>query len=306
MRSRFFLNLMKPVNCTLAAPHQGEWTSDEFRKDFLINYSQSIELGRAASGSLDAPGFDVYRTQCVPSVFARPILFSEALADASHPMHEAVRSQWRGFVAAFALRQVLDLRIESSQYEVPRMPEAARADPADRNLNVILRSQLPVPTADWEKWWVFRCGSSLIGATSPWTIVYTPAEYRVPDAIPWRGEDGLFIDPIRFFDPGERRDPNQLLAMLFQWVDLLLRRFNDFETPAWRFSQRNLDKAINVQRALHLWHHDLRPYVDMAPRTMEMVPTPMVDLAPGPYAPFPAAIVGSPDDRDRPGGHSST
>jgi hypothetical protein len=298
---RFFLNPLKESGCVLGAPAEGQWTGDEIRKDFLINYSQDIDLGRRGTGSPGVPELDLRRVHNVPSVFARPIQFSQALADINHPLHQTVQSQWRGLLATFALRQSIGAYIQPSLFEVPAVPEAAAATAKDRNLNVILRNQLPQPFGDWEKWWVFRCAGSLIGATSPWTIVYTPAEYRVPDTIPWRDADGLFMDPIRFFDPEGQHAPNQLLAMLSQWVEQLLVAFGDTGLPAWGFKDSLKDKASSVRLALQWWKDDLKHYVDPSMGAVETMPASAIDLDPRPYKPFLTALVGPAGDGAQPG-----
>lgn len=305
MPKRFFLNPLKDGG-VLGAPSAGQWTSDEIRKDFLINYTQDINLGQPVSNGDPRLEVDLRRVHNVPSVFARPIQFSQALADRNHPLHATVTAQWRGLLATFALQHSIGANIVVSQYDVPPAEEAGddgirAAVPANRNLNVMLRNQLPRPASDWERWWMFRCDGALIGATSPWTVVYTPAEYRVPKAIPWRDDDGLFIDPIRFFDPKTRGERPEMLGLLSRWVSLVLGRFESKKSSEWGFRDGLSEKAAAIRWALQQWSKELARYGESAPASVETMPDSPIEGNPEPYAHFLAGLVGSDEKGDQPG-----
>lgn len=287
---RFFLNPLKEGDRVLAAPIAGRWTSDEITKDFLIKYSQDIHLGQSSGESDSHEELDLRLVHNVPSVFARPIQFNLALGDRSHPLHQTVTAQWRGLLATFALRLSIGATIKVSDYTVPPLPadSVVNQSPAmysqDRNISVILRSQLPKKASDWDHWWMFHCGGELIGATSPWTIVYTPAQYRAPGIVPWQDDDGLFVDPIKFFDPKGKGEPREVLGLLHRWVNLLLLRFEDPQCAQWGFRNGLSDKAKAVRWAVEQWQADLRKYADPA---LANVPVAAESAVPeDPYAAF--------------------
>src|ERR1039458_9084924 len=194
---RFFLNALSPKGRTLGAPTPGTWKGDgSTNKDFLKKYAQDIRI----EGQI----IDTNIVHSVPSVFARAIQFAKGLAGG--PLRDATVSQWRGLLAVFALKGYLKLTVEPRLYKVPPLappPAEGKAARDDLNLATILRNQLPKPEGDWDHWWLIYCleqsvGWKLIGATSPWTIAFTPAEYKCPDLVTWQ-TGGLFSDPIQYF-----------------------------------------------------------------------------------------------------------
>jgi hypothetical protein len=192
----------------------------------------------------------------IPSVFAQPLYFSNALRSASHPAHAAARAQWRGLLSCFALRDWLQLEIRIEQFSLLRNPESDQRQPEEA-LSAVLRSQLPELSDDWRDWWLIRCADRLIGATSPWSIVYPPAECETPQSIPWQ-RDGVLVDPIDHYDERHQRHPSQELGILFAWVaHLSSARATRWGAPsglAW-------DGCVTaVADALAAWKRDLEPY----------------------------------------------
>src|SRR5258705_11751493 len=104
--NRFFLNSLREDMRSLAAPDTGQWGDDSVTGDFLAKYASDILL----SGQLSDP----HVAHSVPSVFARPIQFYQALREEWNPLHEAFLSEWRGLLALVGLRSWmgLDVRVE--------------------------------------------------------------------------------------------------------------------------------------------------------------------------------------------------
>ena len=197
--NRFFLSYVGANKGGLTSPGTGGWTGDEHDKDFLNRYSRCIAVQKTD---------DPRAVHSVPSVFARPIQFDQALGDTKNALHDTIVQEWRGLLAAVALRRLLNLPMTAVPFTVPssmkEYPDVVVGEVGenDRNIGIILRSQLPKPESDWEKWWLLYCGEDLVGATSPWTMIYTPAQYVCPKAIPWQ-RDGVLRDPVSYFDPGK-------------------------------------------------------------------------------------------------------
>src|SRR5947209_4089704 len=207
--TRHFLNALRKADRKLPAPAEGVWHEDT---GFLEKYASDIDLqGQLSSTQL---------SHSVPSFFQRPIQFYNSLAEEANPLHVAVTHEWRGLLAAFALSNWLDLNIRVRRFQVP--PEDLQASSyvgatgnGSLHFNTILRGQLPKPE-HWSDWWLIYADEVLLGATSPWTAVYTAAQYAPSASIPWPRER-LLIDPIEHFDP----QPNVILsdlAILHNWM----------------------------------------------------------------------------------------
>ncbi len=251
MPATIFLSPLKKQDRTLPIPPEGRWHS---QADFLAKYASDI-LVESKVG-------DRQLVHSVPTVFARPIQFFRALEDPAHPAHASAAGQWRGLLAVFALERWLDLSLSVQEIDLARLLESRPSTPeggrgADLPLLSILRSQLPRPEREWRRWWLIRCRGQLLGATSPWSIVYTPAEYSCPPIIPWQ-HGGVLIDPIDYFDPERKGSRPRELALLSAWVE----RVREHETDRWGVADRgHLDGAMAmIKRELDAWAHDLARY----------------------------------------------
>lgn len=270
MPLRHFLNALRPIAEGLPIPPvRGNWAS---QPDFLSKYARSVNVGnnQLKVGSL---------AHSVPSVFQRPIQFHKAMADESSPLHKAVGGEWRGLMAVFCLADWLGLRLSVEEFAVPAIEASARSSVGSQNVGdlhfrAMLRNQLPTrrveqhePDAagqdqvtikrisDWERWWVIRCNEKLLGATSPWTLVYTASQYTAPSAIDWISSDSRLIDPIDHYDPKKERQPSAALAILHAWVVKLLA-----DRTTWNFDPNLGAYSTLLITALQAWQNDLHPY----------------------------------------------
>jgi len=273
MPDRFFLNALNVKNRNLEAPNTRRWRGDETSNDFLNKYADDIQI----EGQIQ----DNRVAHSTPSVFARPIQFFQALSNNKNPLHDRVVSQWRGLLAVFALQNQFSLSPTVKEYKVPstQEPEAIKglsSNVGDQHITTILRNQLPYPASDWERWWLLYCDNQLIGATSPWTIVYTPAEYICPSFIPWQ-HDGLLIDPIAYFD-SRKIGNSQELALLLRWVELVLERHQ--EKKMWGIEDRLNEKIGAIKRELETWATDLKKYRDSKLLVSDLDSYPLISETP--------------------------
>jgi hypothetical protein len=204
-------------------------------KRFLIEYAADIEVPKAAD--------DRDLLERVPSLVAWPIQYARALGDRTHPLHSVVAREWRALLAVFALGEWLEgVAVEVREVEVPE-----REAPDEPRFITILRNQLPRPDAEWRHWRLFYVNRQLIGATSPWSIVFTPADYQCPEALPFQ-KDRKLIDPVDYFK--EKRGGAHELDHLAHWVQLVL------ETFPWEMNGPGKhEDAIKV--ALEEWQKDI-------------------------------------------------
>lgn len=251
MSERILLSPIRNQGRALKTPEQGSWHSDP---NFLRSYSSDILL----EGAVD----DRLFVQSVPSVFARPLQFYRAFEDDTHPAHPAVIGQWRGLLAIFALRKWLDVSLEAREYRTRDTdqeglaPETLRK--GDGPFRAILRGQMPSPAADWDQWWFLRCEGVLIGATSPWSLAYTPAEQRCPERIPWQRK-GVLMDPEEYYSQ-QRIDRPRELSLLGVWLDRVRRRLED---SRWSAEKPHLEAPLRaVNRELGIWAAALSRFRD--------------------------------------------
>jgi hypothetical protein len=270
MPLRPFLNPLRDVDGGLPVPaERGTWTS---QTDFLAKYAKSVDIGKEqmSVGNL---------AHSVPSVFQRPIQFHMAISNTESPLHRAVVGEWRGLMAVFCLADWAGLRVTATEFPVPEIPKDAKSSVGsekvgDLHFKAMLRNQLPSrrverPTipgngkaeaetkriSDWEKWWVIKCNDALLGATSPWTLLYTASEYTAPAAIPWQSADKRLIDPIDFFDPFRSGHECTELAIVYAWVTKLLE-----EKDSWGFDNELGEYSSLLSRTLTAWQTELEPY----------------------------------------------
>jgi hypothetical protein len=269
--NRFFLNPLREDMRHLATPDRGRWKDDIGSGDFLKRFAQDIYL----KGEIQ----DSHVSHSVPSVFARPIIFQQAMADETSPLHKLVVAEWRGLLSLVALQQYAGFNLQAVPYDVPTLSDKARSQVGtvgldDLHLRTILRNQLPQKENDWSRWWMLYCDGALVGATSPWTIVYTPARYVCPASIPWK-ENRQLCDPIKFWDPrGNGR--SHVLGLLLRWVELMLRS----KDTEWGMPD-HLEEHFNiVAREMGAWRNDLARYADNAIQVKAFTEIKLIDESP--------------------------
>ncbi len=283
MTTKTFLNALRQKDRRLPEPVPGRWKPYD---KFLVDYAADISIQGVAE---DRRGM-----ANVPSVFARPIYFAQVLADERHPSFRAVLGQWRGLLATFALSDWLGLSLAVHRIGVPANPEAEPA--GARALWTILRSQLPRPEEEWDHWWLLLCDGRSLGATSPWTVVYTPAEYSCPATIPWQ-HNGTLIDPRAHYDPkGVGRSVE--LSRIAAWLDKVIAG----DVSAWGVVGRNhLNGFLQVvARRLAEWRCELESYRQEAHAGLAWENSTRIGEAP--YARFLGSLKGT----SSPGGDDTT
>jgi len=234
--TRIFLNELKDVDRQLAEPEAGKWKPDP---SFLEKFANDIHI----RGQLDDR-----ISNSVPSVFARPIQFWQALRTENHPMHETVVGQWRGLLAMFALQTALGIPLRVARYSIR---EEADENDLDYRFVQILRSQRPRPAEEWTSWLLIYCNDRLVGATSPWTMVYTPSAAGARPRVSWAEPDGRLTDPgLRLYDDRDGASNVELRALL-TWVNLLLA------AHPWGMPAHHQDQSSVLARELRKWQKEL-------------------------------------------------
>ncbi len=267
MSARIFLNELKTDKRQLAPAEPGRWKADG---DFLARFENDIYVTGEVEDRI---------VNSVPSVFARPIQFRQALFDPAHPMHRTVRNQWRGLLALFALRKALGVQMNVTPFAM-RDAETIRKDDSDRQFALILHNQCPRPAEEWENWLLLYCQGQLVGATSPWTMAYTPAGYRVDQGVTWVDADGLLDDPFQhLYDAGGR---NEELAVLNAWLVQVIAKY------PWGMSTDPKGDAGKLKVELNRWRQEIDSRVKPRADAKNLISN---DIdAPLPYGVFFSAI----------------
>ena len=236
----FFLYAIDPKTHHFKNPTTGQWVTDE---NFLERYAQDIRVD---------PLKDPNVSHSVPSVFARAIQFFNALKNENNPLHDALVAEWRGLLAVIGLRKRFGFILD---FDLVSVVPTSSGTEADERFKRMLRSQLPYPEKDWEQWWMVSCNGQLLGATSPWSIVYTPAGYQCSNIIPWL-RDGILIDPIEYY---RKLGISVELTLLQRWVKKLIDDYNDKQYH-W-----GMPDAFNatIRSELEKWEKELRDYSDV-------------------------------------------
>ena len=111
--ARFFLPRLRPHYQTVH-PVQQEWCDDA---NATHRYLKTLPNDLFFEGQVRNENL----INAVPTMFARPLLFAEALADSNHPLHVHTVTQWRGILAAIALNEHLHLNIaEGNNFTIAR------------------------------------------------------------------------------------------------------------------------------------------------------------------------------------------
>lgn len=155
----------------------------------------------------------------VPTPWARLLLFETALFEKGHPAHNEIRDQWRGLLGLIGLANILGL-----QQKLHIKPFNLEAEP-DGELKDAFTTLRPRHLLDgrdqeadkWERFGLIFVNGSVIGGTSPRTLVFTGIGHECPVSIPFRSREGRLVDPAKYY-----LDNNPtLLSALRQWIEAL-------------------------------------------------------------------------------------
>ena len=170
----------------------------------------------------------------IPDPWGRFLLFARALKEEDHPLHEAIRGEWRGMLALFGLRE-----IRRFDFLDMKLVDLSRAeDEGSGSFTRVLARLLPGeqdlidPETTFLKFYLVKAHSRprgmkpprVFGITSPSTLVATGAHYDGvfdPKVVPW-------FDGEKFVDPCGQLNNRAILndherTALAEWVHRLKR-----------------------------------------------------------------------------------
>lgn len=173
----------------------GIW--DQRKKDQVLCLAQSL--------SVDETEGAYSEVSSIPDIWARPLLFDMALFDPNHPLHKQVLGEWRGLLAVFALRDLLNLTAVSIQRVKIPASDANTVRQVTLGFTEALARLIPKKVVandtGWNDLYVILWNGKPIGMTSPTTLVCTAANYidRISQLDWFNGRQ--LVDPTRHLSP---------------------------------------------------------------------------------------------------------
>jgi hypothetical protein len=157
----------------------------------------------------------------VPTPWSRLLLFENALYNEEHPSHADVLDQWRGLLGLLALARPLGIDVRPGSAEHTIKLNDFAAEHAIAKTFADLRPRYEIDGADveqdkWDQFHLIVVGDSLLGATSPRTLVFTAIDHRCPPTVPFQNSHNRLSDPLRYF---KRFRDQKYLALLKRWLD---------------------------------------------------------------------------------------
>lgn len=182
----------------------------------------------------------------IPTVWARPLLFAEALFDERHPLHDEVENEWRGLLAIFCF---------ADYYKYSLSAQRTALHGSTERFAKVLRALSP--DNHWLDMHLIYLNDSLIGGTSPKSLFFTAAEYQVPAidraagnqrVIPWVSEQtGRLIDAAGYFVGYNMGDE---LTILAGWLEHTIDELVKAKIPG---DDKDESTKDNLLRLLQRW-----------------------------------------------------
>ena len=196
--------------------------------ELIKNLSKGIHAGDPSPDALTA----------IPTVWARSILFAQALIDRDDDndhihLQENILGEWRGLVGLFCFKEAYGWRISSKLHVIDGN--------SDKRFEKTLYDLKP--NNKWLKIYLIYLDNILIGGTSPMSLFFTPAEYKCPNSIPWINDKGRLDDPTEYF---RKKNMYTELYVLKKWIEK--SRHGIKNSP--EFDERTIN---NILRVLKEW-----------------------------------------------------
>ncbi|MBF0565382.1 MAG: hypothetical protein HQK89_09075 [Nitrospirae bacterium] len=145
-----------------------------------------------------------------------PVFFGSVLVDNAHPLHDIVLNEWFGLLGVFCFKNLLKLRVEIKKFDLDTIDESTGRE---------LFSALKIAShADWKQIFLIYISDTLIGATSPASLFYTPHSYKCPESIPWRNDNGQLISPYVFYNNNNNDKYKNIFANWIATVNAAIKK----------------------------------------------------------------------------------
>ncbi|KKN52043.1 hypothetical protein LCGC14_0616510 [marine sediment metagenome] len=149
----------------------------------------------------------------IPTVWARPLLFAEALTRKKHPLNHEVTNEWRGFLVIFCFKNEWNFDIQLKSVDIEE----------ESRYGFLRVLHYLKPDAAWNKVYLIYIDGLLLGGTSPKSLFFTAPKYNLPSSISWQ-EKGLLSDPAKYF---HNHGMSKNLGILRQWIEKIKASIDD-------------------------------------------------------------------------------
>ena len=215
-------------NDSLSKGRSGEWM--ELSWDQLSQIAARTEYPKQRKGEIEV--------DLIPDIWARLVLFANALYNPDHTLHDDAVENFRGVIALLALRQRKRLKLVADRLnlaDTERLPFALALKQPETDALKGERGQLFASTT-WSDVRLIRIeGGSTIAMASPLTLI-CPAEgpqIKGLGAIPW-------FNGAEFQDPAKSLDLREC-ALLRHWLtDVMTRLAKWPENATWKLGYQKL------------------------------------------------------------------
>ena len=152
---------------TVRSPKEaGSW---EYNGTLLDKLADDLSVGGASTADV---------LTAVPTVWARPLLFAEALFSDDHPLNREVTGEWRGFLSLICFRDIYKFQISVERYTL--------SSNSPERLGRVL--QLLQPDQHCQTSYLIYVNNVLVGASFPKSLFFTAADCRTTGycaEVPW-------------------------------------------------------------------------------------------------------------------------
>jgi len=174
----------------------------------------------------------------IPTIWARPLLFADALVNDDHPLHDQIKNEWRGLLGLFCFKDFYKMDISTARLELSK----------DSNLRFEKTLYALRPSNYWDEFHIIYFEGKVIGGTSPLSLFYTAVDYHCNENNPpWQTEEGRLKDPVEYF---ESRGMIRELAILKRWLQDAKANLANIRIPGDDTKDSNREKLLN---ALEEW-----------------------------------------------------
>ncbi|MDJ0903435.1 MAG: hypothetical protein QNJ55_32025 [Xenococcus sp. MO_188.B8] len=188
------------------------------------DYQNSIAFGDVAESlALSSVSNKTDTVSSIPDMWARPLLVDMVLRNSNHPLHNRIKAQWKGMLAAIALAEVHGFKLKAKEIDLekekndPFIASLFKLIPDSKKASYQLTEKRKNP---WEKIYVFLWQDKPVGMTSPATLVCPSEEGEWTD-LPWWKESKL-CSPI---DPRDELTEDEKIQLSL-WLDNLLKELD--------------------------------------------------------------------------------
>jgi hypothetical protein len=188
----------------------GIWQQNE-TINRLETFANSLDVSQAPE--------DTDLLNSVPTPWARLLLFESALYRNEHPSHNDVEDQWRGLLGVLALAVPLHLKVKCESIKLSKY--VGQQDSQIAKSFIDLKPDSP-PGNDsngrdrWDDFQLIMVDDTVLGTTSPRTLVFTGVAHHCPASIPFRSERGRLSDPVGYY---KRFNDDFYLGLLAHWLN---------------------------------------------------------------------------------------